>query len=110
MKCQLCELKVKIHTYEETPLWTIIDCMSCLLPMAVWKEHTMALTGTEEMETALNKIAHSKFNKSYIDKVQNQILDHLHWHARPKGWIPIHLRNEMPTIEQEEELKIWQSR
>lgn len=107
MECQLCELKVKIHTYEETPLWTIIDCMSCFLPMAVWKEHTMDTEGTEGMELALNNIAKSKFNKYYIDKVQNQIPNHLHWHARPKGWIPIHLRNENPTIEQEEELKVW---
>jgi len=75
--------------------------------MAVWKEHTMDTRGTEGMKLALDNIAKSKFNKYYIDKVQNQIPDHLHWHARPKGWIPIHLRNENPTIEQEEELKIW---
>ena len=28
----------------------------------------------------------------HIDKKQNEILDHLHWHARPNGWKPRKLR------------------
>tara|TARA_R110002020_G_scaffold2759_6_gene12991 strand:- start:3942 stop:4190 length:249 start_codon:yes stop_codon:yes gene_type:complete len=43
-----------------------------------------------EMEKALRKVALEKFggNEFYIDKVQNRIANHLHWHARPKGWKP----------------------
>jgi len=92
--CPLCELKIKIHTYDETdPRWTIIDCMSCLLPMSVWRGkplHTMEIdpVDSQEMEEALSKVAKEKFGDEdfYIDKTQNEILDHLHWHARPNGW------------------------
>jgi len=43
-----------------------------------------------EMEESLGKVALEKFggNEFYIDKVQNRIADHLHWHARPNGWKP----------------------
>jgi len=37
------------------------------------------------MENALMKVGEEKFGKGkfYIDKVQNDVFDHLHWHARP---------------------------
>ena len=93
--CPLCELKNKIYTYDETdPRWIIVDCMNCLLPMSVWRgepSHTMEIDPVDyqEMEEALSKVARKKFgNKDfYIDKNQNEIHDHLHWHARPNGWI-----------------------
>ena len=92
--CPLCELKIKIHTYDETdPRWIIIDCMNCLLPMVVWRGepvHTMEIgrVDYQEMEDALSKVARKKFGDEdfYIDKKQNEILDHLHWHARPNDW------------------------
>ena len=100
IKCPLCELKVKIHTYDESdPRWIIIDCMNCLLPMSVWRGeplHTMYVDPIDyqEMEEALNKVAKEKFGNDdfHIDKKQNEILDHLHWHARPNGWKPRKLR------------------
>ena len=110
MKCPLCELKIKIHTYEENSLWTIIDCMSCLLPMAVWKAHTMDSEGTEGMKSALEEIARDKFDYFYIDTVQNQIPDHLHWHARPKGWLPPHLKKDNLNPQEEKEVKKWLSK
>jgi len=38
-----------------------------------------------EMEEALSKVGEEKFGKGkfFIDKVQRQVPDHLHWHARP---------------------------
>jgi len=94
--CGLCELKTVIHTYDDSdPRWIIMDCMSCLLPMSVWRGeplHTMTISDLDyaEMEEALEKVAREKFegNEFYIDKVQNRIANHLHWHARPKGWKP----------------------
>ena len=43
---------------------------------------------SQEMEKALSKVANEKFGNEdfYIDKKQNEILDHLHWHARPNEW------------------------
>ena len=73
-----------------------MDCMNCLLPMAVWKKHAMDISEKDsfEMEKSLRRVAIGKFMAEeglnfeyYIDKVQREILDHLHWHARPKGWV-----------------------
>jgi len=98
--CGLCELKTILHVYDDSdPRWIIMDCMSCLLPMAVWKGepmHTMTISDFDhlEMEEALKTVAREKFggHQFKIDKVQNQIMDHLHWHARPNDW-------EIPKIE-----------
>ena len=95
--CSLCELKTILKVYDESdPRWIIMDCMSCLLPMAVWRgepPHTMKISEKDwsDMEEALIKIGVKEFGefeegKFHIDKVQNEILDHLHWHARPHGW------------------------
>jgi len=61
--------------------------------MSVWRGkplHTMEIDPVDrrEMEDALSKVAEEKFGNEdfYIDKKQNEILDHLHWHARPNGW------------------------
>ena len=96
MTCGLCELKIKIHTYDESdPRWIIIDCMACKLPMSVWRGeplHTMEISklDSQEMENHLRKVGIEKFGDGnfYIDKVQHEIPDHLHWHARPNGWKP----------------------
>ena len=93
--CSLCELKTILHTYDDSdPRWIIMDCMSRLLPMAVWRadyayyrKHTMDVSEKDatDMENALEKVGEKKFGKGkfYIDKVQREVLDHLHWHARP---------------------------
>ena len=94
MSCSLCELKTILHTYDDTdPRWIVMDCMTCFLPMVVWRgepPHTMEISeqDTMEMEEALNRAAQEKFGGEdfYIDKKQNKIPDHLHWHARPNGW------------------------
>ena len=94
--CGLCELKTIIHTYDDTDSrWIIMDCMSCFLPMAVWRGeplHTMTVSETDrvEMEEALRDVAFKKFGSDQfcIYKVQHRIPDHLHWHARPNEWKP----------------------
>tara|TARA_Y100001951_G_C11204779_1_gene219284 strand:- start:391 stop:555 length:165 start_codon:yes stop_codon:yes gene_type:complete len=42
-----------------------------------------------DMENALERVGIKEFGMEqfYIDKVQNEILDHLHWHARPHDWV-----------------------
>ena len=56
--------------------------------MVVWKEHTMNVPEPDEyvMEVFLMETANMVYEgKSYfIDRVQNEIFDHLHWHARKK--------------------------
>ena len=92
MSCALCNdpLPVIKRLYKDTKKFVVLDCMTCNLPMIVWKEHTMTVTQEmkEEMTNELKAIADEKFKKYmyYIDKKQNTIFDHLHWHARPTGW------------------------
>tara|TARA_R100000008_G_scaffold63351_1_gene40565 strand:+ start:1414 stop:1731 length:318 start_codon:yes stop_codon:yes gene_type:complete len=103
MMCGLCELKTKIHTYDDSdPRWVIIDCMSCVLPMIVWRGHVTVIPHVDNkaMEEALRKVADSKFGRDnyFIDKVQRTIPDHLHWHARPYDhWTVEELRKNGST-------------
>ena len=41
--CDLCILEDRTNTYMDTKKFIILDCDSCLVPMAVWKEHTMSI-------------------------------------------------------------------
>ena len=90
--CQLCQdpLPVIEKLYKETDKWIILDCMTCHVPMIVWKEHTMRITRAirEDITEALIEVADEHFGKYkyYIDKEQRSVFNHLHWHARPTGW------------------------
>ena len=92
MSCVLCNdpLPVIEKLYKDTRIFVVLDCMSCELPMIVWKKHTMTVTQAiqEEMTNELKAVADEKFKKYmyYIDKKKRTIYDHLHWHARPTGW------------------------
>ena len=62
-KCPLCELKTVIHTYDDSdPRWIIMDCMNCILPMVVWRGHTMDISEKDSFETevAIIKVAECK--------------------------------------------------
>ena len=85
--CELCILERKTNVYMDTKKFIILDCDSCLIPMAVWKEHTMSIDKhySELMESMLHKVAKKFYENEYayhIDKNQRKIPDHLHWHAR----------------------------
>ena len=85
--CDLCILKRKTNTYMDTKKFIILDCDTCHVPMAVWKEHTMEIDEhySELMESMLHKVAKKFYENEYayhIDKNQRKIPDHLHWHAR----------------------------
>ena len=90
--CDLCHdpLPVIEKFYKETDGWIILDCMSCHVPMIVWKAHTMRVTQAirEDITEALTEVADKHFGKYlyYIDKKQRAVPNHLHWHARPTGW------------------------
>ena len=91
MTCDLCLLKVRTNVYLENEYFIILDCKSCCVPMAVWREHTMDVPEPDEyvMKSKLYETA-CMFYESwdgkafFIDKNQRAILDHLHWHARLK--------------------------
>jgi len=87
--CELCSLKRTTEWYDESDArFVIIECDQCENPMAVWRCHTMRITESDarDMEKALVRVADDVLGKAayYVDKKQRTILDHLHWHARPK--------------------------
>ena len=91
MGCDLCLLKRRTNVYLENEYFIILDCKSCLVPMIVWKEHTMDVPDPDKqmMEAFLTEVANQFYEswdgKGYfIDKNQRAVLDHLHWHARLK--------------------------
>ena len=96
--CSLCELETVLKVYDNSdPRWVIIECMTCILPMAIWRGeplHTMQIPTKDwsEMENALTKVGMSKFGEGqfYIDKIQREVPDHLHWHARPNRFTENH--------------------
>jgi len=88
MECALCVLKNRTHIYEENNKFIILDCDTCLVPMVVWKEHTMTISeeDNEIIEKFLKLVANRKYGEDnyIITKDQRDVLDHIHWHARPK--------------------------
>jgi len=91
-KCELCELHTIINEYYRDENFIILDCMSCRVPMIVPWEHIDPKDGGSpflrgQMEKMLVKAALKFYGGPYfyIDKKENKIPDHMHWHARRKG-------------------------
>ena len=88
MNCELCILDRITNVYFDNRFLIIMDCDSCLVPMVVWREHTMEIPEPDEeiMESLLKLCARNFYGNQdfFIDKNQRAIPDHLHWHARKK--------------------------
>ncbi len=93
--CDLCEMAHYTQWYAEfyAPLrFTILDCDSCEVPIAVLGEHRVDVRPQEValMENALNLVAEQKytgkFPKWMFDHNMRQIPDHYHFHVRPLLW------------------------
>jgi hypothetical protein len=94
-KCELCELAPTTTwyaQYDDPFRFTILDCDSCDVPMAVLGAHRAAPTEEEReaMRDALATIADAKYPAGwYFDDHMRQIPDHYHLHARPyPAWRP----------------------
>ncbi len=87
--CELCELTRSTTWYAEhsEPFpFTILDCDSCDVPMAVIGEHKRALDETESevVRRELARVADEKYPQGWVyDDNMRQIPDHYHIHARP---------------------------
>ena len=87
--CDLCKLERLTNVYMDGSKFIILECDSCLVPMVVWKEHTMSIS--KEYEKMMDNMSHRigkefyKENAYFIDKKQRKIFDHLHWHIRSTG-------------------------
>jgi len=88
--CELCGLAKTTPWYAEirNPFrFTILDCDSCDVPMAVLGEHRVRPTVDEStaMRRELGRIADEKYSHGgwFFDDHMRQIPDHYHLHARP---------------------------
>jgi hypothetical protein len=93
--CELCALTRTTTWYAEhsEPFrFTILDCDSCDVPMAVLGDHRQRPTEEElrVMQAALGALADEKFPRGwFFDDNMRQIPDHYHVHARPyPAWWP----------------------
>lgn len=93
--CELCALARTTRWFAEfhEPLrFTVLECDSCDVPMAVLGEHRATATEDERslMVAALRAIADALgLGEVTIDDRMRQIPDHYHVHARPRPhWWP----------------------
>ena len=93
--CDLCEMAHYTQWYAEfsSPFpFTILDCDSCDVPIAVLGEHRVDVRPEEVafMEDALNIVAEQKYTEKFpkwmFDHNMRQIPDHYHFHVRPLLW------------------------
>jgi hypothetical protein len=94
--CELCRLARSTRWYAEFhhPLpFTVLDCDSCDVPMAVLGEHRSTVSESERrlMTDALALVGRALgLGELTFDDVMRQIPDHYHVHARPRPrWWPL---------------------
>ena len=78
--------------FDEPFRFTILDCDSCDVPMAVLGAHRRQVSAheSEVIRAALTRIADQKYPQGwFFDDHMRQIPDHYHIHARPRpAWWP----------------------
>ena len=78
--CDLCNLEKKSDWYYEDEEFIICDCVSCMIPMIVSKEHADEVTRfTESYIYGLVK-GFFEGKKFHFRKEARKIKDHWHWH------------------------------
>ena len=80
MTCSLCILKIKTNLYYECEDFTVLDCMSCKVPMYVWKVHSMFPTVIQQR--IMYDDAKKRFPNKRIDLARRKIPEHFHFHMR----------------------------
>ncbi len=92
--CELCSLSRTTTWYAEVQepfAFTVLDCDSCDVPMAVLGAHRARASDEQYqvMRRELEKVAEGKYPQGwFLDDHMRQIPDHYHLHARPfpRGW------------------------
>ena len=86
MTCPLCDLEKKTHWYYECDEFVICDCLTCGVPMLVWREHTMTVDYGTLLSgiLRLGQYAREKWGQETSIRMrfkQRLIPDHFHVHA-----------------------------
>ena len=78
--CELCNLAsgdIKTRLYYKNKVCTIVDCLTCGIPMCVLNHHGSA---TEQEKRLMMAVINSLFEYESIRTTPRRILDHEHWH------------------------------
>ena len=93
--CELCELARTTRWYAQffSPFpFSVLDCDSCDVPMAVLGEHRAEVSEEERevMQRALRLVGENLgLGELVLDDRMRQIPEHYHLHARPRPkWWP----------------------
>lgn len=85
--CQLCEAeRLTEWLFEDEEIW-IAECIVCLTPMVVWKQHGLPEETLEQAFLERFKlIASQRYPHGWwLDTKRRRIPEHWHAHARPAG-------------------------
>jgi len=79
MACPLCNLEKKTRWYYECDLYIICDCLTCKVPMYVWKDHVNFPTIQQRIE--MYNDAQKRFPGRTLRLLRRQIPGHFHFHV-----------------------------
>jgi hypothetical protein len=81
MTCPLCNLKKITKWYYESPTYVICDCVSCRVPMYVWRDHKFP---SGDQVTEMVDDAKERFPGYRLDFRRRMVPAHYHFHVRPR--------------------------
>lgn len=79
MSCPLCKPEKKTKWHYLNDKITILDCISCGIPMWIWNDHKTTLT-KDEISYGRSK-CHQLFGKNIKFREPRTVLDHYHEHV-----------------------------
>jgi len=79
MTCPLCKLEIQTKQYYTDEKIVILDCMTCNIPMLVFKRHG-AEAPLEWKLYAEKKVKGIFGNQIYFRTRAKQVKNHEHWH------------------------------
>lgn len=80
--CELCNLvagNIVTKLYYRNDEFIIVDCMTCHVPMIVFRDHSM-FVDLNALGRAFAKILELFGNQVTIKCEQRKVSQHLHWH------------------------------
>ena len=82
-QCLLCTADKLTTWHYEDDLWWVADCLTCNVPMVVYREHTI-LVPVMHLDTIYKVLqnANPGLKLDHFDFVRREIPDHYHFHLR----------------------------
>lgn len=79
MTCPLCILEHKTKVFYENDLFIVLDCLTCKVPMYVWKKHKFPTT---KQKISMYSDAQQRFPDRKLSLIRRNLPKHFHFHCR----------------------------